>query len=110
MKLSAVYRSSKRADTYLYVAKRDDFERVPNALMKHFGVPKFVTIVALSKHAKIAGIDTHEFIRKLTEKGFYLQIPPTEKNWLNEHRESLGLSGPISQTQTQTQTKHSKSG
>lgn len=106
MKLSAVYRSSKRADTYLYVAKRDDFERVPKALMKQFGVPQYVTIVALSKHAKIAGIETSDFVKKLTQHGFYLQIPPREKNWLNVHRESLGLSGPISQTQT----KHSKSG
>jgi uncharacterized protein YcgL (UPF0745 family) len=104
MKLSAVYRSSNRADTYLYVAKRDGFDSVPKVLLQHFGTPQFVTIVSLGKHTTIAGIDTQSFIKKLIAKGFYLQLPPKEKNWLNEHRESLGLSATNAQTQTQTQT------
>ncbi|VFS01281.1 YcgL domain [Salmonella enterica subsp. enterica serovar Typhimurium] len=34
-----IYRSSKRDQTYLYVEKKDDFSRVPEALMKGFGQP-----------------------------------------------------------------------
>ena len=95
MKLSAVYRSSKRANTYLYLAKRDDFESVPEALMKQFGRPQFVMLIALEKHPKVAGIDRQDFIQKLSEHGFYLQLPPKEKSWLSEYRESIGLSGDV---------------
>lgn len=93
MKLSAVYRSSKRANTYLYIQKRDDFSRVPDALLKQFGKPQFVTILSLGKHEQVAGIHRDEFIADIKNDGFYLQMPPKEKSWLLEHRESLGLDG-----------------
>ncbi len=92
MKLSVVYKSTKRSDTYLYVAKRDDFERVPSPLMKMFGVPKLVMLVALTKHDKVAGIDTQTFIDKLEKEGFYLQLPPKQENWLEEHLEMQRLA------------------
>lgn len=85
MKLCAVYKSPKRADTYLYVAKRDDFERVPKALMTQFGRPKFVMLVPFSKHEKLANIDKAKFISKLEMEGFYLQMPPKTENLLEEH-------------------------
>lgn len=94
MKLCAVYKSSKKADTYLYVEKRDDFSEVPEALMKVFGPPKFVTLVPLIKHDKIANIDRSEFIDKVTSEGYYLQLPPKEKSLLAQHREELGLGKP----------------
>lgn len=92
MKLSAVYKSPRKADTYLYIEKRDDFSTVPEALLKQFGQPKFVTIVALTKHEKIANIDKDSFIEKVRRDGFYLQLPPKEKSLLAEHREALGLN------------------
>ncbi|PZQ27969.1 MAG: hypothetical protein DI557_23895, partial [Serratia marcescens] len=38
--LCVIYRSPKRDQTYLYVEKKDDFSRVPEDLMKSFGVPQ----------------------------------------------------------------------
>ncbi|MGB3727073.1 MAG: YcgL domain-containing protein [Glaciecola sp.] len=91
MKLSAVYKSPKKADTYLYLEKRDDFSKVPEALLTHFGTPKFVTLVPIGKHDKIANIETHTFIEKVRNDGFYLQLPPKEKSLLEIHRQDLGL-------------------
>ena len=34
--LTAVYKSKKKADTYLFVEKREDFSRVPDALLATF--------------------------------------------------------------------------
>lgn len=95
MKLSAVYKSKRKADTYLYVKNKDAFEQVPKALLKQFGQPIFVMYLAIEKHDKIAGIDTQSFVSTLQEKGFYLQIPPPEKNLLKSHRGKLGLDPTI---------------
>lgn len=86
MKLSAVYRSPKKIDTYLYVAKRDDFSRVPSALMTQFGTPQFVMMVIASKRETIAGIKRDNFIQKIEKEGFYLQLPPKVKSLLAAHK------------------------
>lgn len=85
MKLSAVYRSSRKADTYLYVAERDDFSKVPSALLKQFGKPLFVMMVIVSKREKIAGIHRDDFNEKMQSEGFYLQLPPKVKSLLEDH-------------------------
>ncbi len=54
--LCAVYKSRKKADTYLYINKRDDFSEVPKMLLETFGLPKFVMLVPLHKPRKIANI------------------------------------------------------
>lgn len=90
--LCAVYKSRKKADTYLYINKRDDFSEVPKMLLETFGLPKFVMLVPLHKPRKIANISIEKLTKNLKEKGFYLQIPPTEENLLSQHRRSQGLN------------------
>ena len=77
---------------YLYVPKKDNFEDVPEPLMQMFGRPVLVTILALDKHERLGMVDKQKLIDELSEKGFYLQVPPKEENLLETHRESLGLS------------------
>lgn len=89
--LCAVYKSRKKADTYLYINKRDDFSGVPRMLLDTFGVPKFVMLVPLHKPRSIANISIETLTKHLREKGFYLQLPPTEESLLSEHRRSKGL-------------------
>lgn len=96
MKLSAVYRSPKKIDTYLYVSKRDDFSRVPSALMTQFGKPKFVMMVIATKRETIAGIDSGEFVKKIEKEGFYLQLPPKVKSLLDAHLQKQEPSAPQS--------------
>ena len=43
--LCSVYKSAKKAQTYLFINKRDDFSEVPEALMKMFGKPEMVTVL-----------------------------------------------------------------
>ena len=76
----------------MYVPKKDNFEDVPEPLMQMFGRPVLVTILALDKHERLGMVDKQKLIDELSEKGFYLQVPPKEENLLETHRESLGLS------------------
>jgi uncharacterized protein YcgL (UPF0745 family) len=101
MKLSAVYKSPKRADTYLYVEKRDDFSKVPQALLTQFGSPQFVMLLAIEKHDTIATIDKVNFVEKMQKDGFYLQMPPHQGNLLKEHIEQQGKQQRKQQTKAQ---------
>jgi hypothetical protein len=89
--LCAVYKSSRKADTYLFVKKRECFEDVPEALMTMFGVPKLVMVFPLSKRETLGIADIHKVRAAMAENGFYLQIPPLQVNLLAEHKLSLGF-------------------
>jgi len=89
--ICAVYKSSRKADTYLFVKKRDVFDDVPVPLMEMFGAPTLVMVVPLSKrdHLGIADIDKVKVA--LEEQGFYLQIPPPIINLLDQHKQEIGF-------------------
>ena len=70
-----VYRSNRKLDTYLYLTKKDDFEELPEAVLKIFGPPEFSMSFNLTPERKLAQEDTAEVITKLESDGYYLQLP-----------------------------------
>ncbi len=84
--LTAIYKSAKRPDTYLYVPKRDDFSQVPAALLEMFGRPDLVTVLDLAGRQQLAGADLAKVQQDLTERGFYLQLPPPQEDLLKAHK------------------------
>ncbi|WP_035341653.1 MULTISPECIES: YcgL domain-containing protein [unclassified Dickeya] len=84
-----IYRSSKRDQTYLYVEKKDDFSRVPTALMESFGQPHLVMILPLDGRKTLASADINKVKQSLAEQGFYLQLPPPPENLLEELRSAV---------------------
>lgn len=81
----AIYRSTKREQTYLYVEKKDDFHRVPEELLKGFGVPQFSMMLNLASREKLATADITKVRQALEEQGYYLQVPPPVESLLNAH-------------------------
>ncbi|MBT1445578.1 YcgL domain-containing protein [Shewanella sp. JM162201] len=90
--ICAVYKSSRKEETYLYLPKRDDFSKVPEPLMQMFGTPKLVMLLPLEKKDKLALADISRVRAEMDEKGYYLQLPPPKENLLNEHKKSLGIT------------------
>lgn len=88
--LTAVYKSKKKADSFLFVEKRDDFTKVPEPLMAMFGQPKYVMLINLAKRAVLGTADLETVKAALTEKGYYLQIPPPQENLLSQLRKENG--------------------
>lgn len=70
-----VYRSRKKAATYLYISRQDDFSDIPDGLMKLFGEPEFALEFDLTPARKLAVADAEEVINSLNRQGFYLQMP-----------------------------------
>ncbi|WP_293757443.1 YcgL domain-containing protein [uncultured Paraglaciecola sp.] len=83
--LCAVYKSSKKSETYLYVPGRDDFSKVPEALLKTFGKPVFMMIMPLKKDRVMARVQIDKLRTDLKINGFYLQLPPPTENLLKIH-------------------------
>ena len=87
--ISAVYKSRKKEETYLFVERRDDFSRVPTPLLEIFGAPEFVMLLPLAKLKQLALSDINKVRLGLQEQGYYLQVPPPKPNLLAEHRKTL---------------------
>ena len=71
-----VYKSLKKADTYVYLAGRDDFARIPDPLRSQLGALQFVLEVALVPGRKLAREDAAVVRENLVTRGFHLQLPP----------------------------------
>ncbi len=73
-----VYRCARRPETYVYLAERDAFERVPSPLRSQLG--GFVLVLELDLHPerRLARADPAVVRANLAEHGFHVQFPPNE--------------------------------
>jgi uncharacterized protein YcgL (UPF0745 family) len=81
----AIYKSQLRQDTYLYLADKDDFARVPDNLISLLGTPLYVMDLELSPTRKLAQEDVLEVMQNLQARGWHLQLPRTQTSWLSKH-------------------------
>lgn len=85
--LCVVYKSPRRADTYLYVAHGKDLTDLPAVLLQSFGTPQQVMILNLQPDRKLAQVNAVELLEHLQDPGYYLQLPPPPENLLDKHRQ-----------------------
>lgn len=78
-----VYKSQRKADTYVYLASRDDFESLPDVLRASLGKLELVLEVSLTPDRKLARADATVVRANLAGQGYHLQFPP-----LNEASET----------------------
>lgn len=71
-----VYKSQRKQDTYVYLAVRDDFNAVPEALQATLAPFAFVLEVALTPDRRLALADVAQVRANLAERGFHLQMHP----------------------------------
>lgn len=83
----AIYRSSKKDELYLYVREKDNFDDVPEEIIKQMGKNDFVMELELSADKPLAREDVTEVMKNLRERGFHIQMPPNSDSlawWKNE--------------------------
>jgi len=71
-----VYKSLRKADTYVFLSERDDFARLPDAVRDQLGTLQFVLETALTPDRKLARADAAAVRENLRLRGFHLQFPP----------------------------------
>ena len=72
-----VYKSLRKDDTYVFLAARDDFSRLPEPVCAPLGRLQFVMELALTPERKLARADTAVVRENLAMRGFHLQLAPT---------------------------------
>ena len=82
--LAYVYKSLKKADTYVYLAKRDDFAGLPEPLRTQLGSLQFVLEVNLVPERRLARENPEVVRANLASRGFHLQFPPTVEDPMSE--------------------------
>ncbi len=76
--LTWIYKSVRKADTFLYLAREDDFTPVPSPLLDLMGPLEPVLKVDLSTRERLARVDIHEVRAVLQEQGYFVQLAPGE--------------------------------
>lgn len=73
-----IYRSRRKAGSYLYINEKNNFSDIPEDLLKMFGKPEFAFEFDLTEDKKLAQSDAKLVLQNLKENGFFLQLPPPE--------------------------------
>lgn len=71
-----VYKSIKKADSYIYINQKDNFESIPEQLLVLFGKPEFTLEFELTQDRSLAVADAVQVMKSIDEQGYYLQMPP----------------------------------
>jgi len=77
-----VYKSGRKADTYVYLRARDDFAALPASISDTLGPLTFVMQFELTPERKLARESAAVVIENLRDRGFHLQLPPTIESLL----------------------------
>jgi uncharacterized protein YcgL (UPF0745 family) len=74
--LCDVYKSTKKAEVYLYVDRAEGLDRVPESLILELVDPEVCFSFKLTPDRKLARGNSISVIKNLKEQGYYLQMPP----------------------------------
>ncbi len=74
--LCFVYASLRKADTYVWLTRQDDFGVLPESLALMLGDLRFVLEVELDAQRKLPKEDAAAVLKNLQEQGWHLQLPP----------------------------------
>jgi uncharacterized protein YcgL (UPF0745 family) len=71
-----VYRGNRKSELYLFLAEEDNFDCVPEEVMKGFGRPTKTMELELTAETKMTRSKPADILAGLKERGFHLQLPP----------------------------------
>ncbi len=78
LKVSA-YKSPKTDELYLFLPADRSPSDLPDELLTFFGEPQHVIDFDLTPERRLAHADAAQVLASITEKGYYIQAPPAEK-------------------------------
>lgn len=76
--LCIVYKSSRRPETFVYVADPEGLKKLPTALQQGLGTLNEVLRFELTAERKLAREDARLVLQNLESIGYHVQFPPAE--------------------------------
>jgi len=78
---SYIYKSSRKDELYLYLANKDDFSQVPQALYDSMGKePIYVMELTLTPDKPLARENVIKVMENIQKQGYHVQMPPPTHN------------------------------
>lgn len=74
-----VYASRRKADSYLWLAERDAFHRLPPDLAGMLGELRFALELDLEPGRRLPHEDAAQVLEHLRSRGWHLQLPPSQR-------------------------------
>ena len=74
-----VYRSNRKAGTYLFVADAEDLGNLPGDLKARLEPLEWVMAIDLAERDTLAATRPATVIDSIESRGFFLQLPPGEE-------------------------------
>lgn len=69
-----IYRCSRKPDIYIYLAKEDDFTKVPKNIYNSLGIIEFAMELDIKKDMKLARENPKTILKNLSKHGFHMQL------------------------------------
>ncbi|HEY8586374.1 MAG TPA: YcgL domain-containing protein [Rhodanobacter sp.] len=73
-----VYASQRKVDSYVWLARRDAFDTLPEPMREMLGELRFVMEVQLDERRKLPVESAAQVLAHLRSQGWHLQVPPPE--------------------------------
>lgn len=71
-----IYRSERKAETYLYLVETLELDDLPDALRRQFGDATFVMRLEIEPETPLSRVSAADVARALERDGYFLQLPP----------------------------------
>ncbi len=82
----SVFRSSKKADTYLYVRRGQVWDELPESLRGIFGAPVHAMDLILTPERTLARTSGRKVLDAIADKDFFLQMPEEQDSYVVDFR------------------------
>jgi len=85
----SVFKSSRKADTYVFVRRGQNWDELPEGLRGIFGAPIHSMDLVLTPDRKLARTNGQQVLEAIKEKDFYLQMPEEQEGYVVEFKRKL---------------------
>ncbi len=79
-----IYRCNNKDGMYLYVEHESDLSHIPDLLKKKTGKLELAMTLDIALTTKLAQADAEKVLQALKDQGFYLQMPLSHIDYMQE--------------------------
>ncbi len=73
-----IYKGKRKQDHYLFLPAEKPLQDIPETILEMLGTMELVMKLDITKDTVLAQSDPEKIISVISEKGFYIQIPPKD--------------------------------
>jgi len=92
-RICEIYRCSYKDGMYLYVDQKEGLNNLPKVLIKKIGQPELAMTLTITAETNLARANAEIILDAINSQGFYLQMPATLNDYMQEVNKENYLLG-----------------